>query len=114
VGGSILGTIFPQAQAAMGAFSASRLANNRLKYLSEGIVMLIGTITSLAYFHFGAISTPGGPRRLRLVRILGRVGQVFVAITLGVIFAGVFTAAMTAWIERMNSILVFFKGLRGF
>jgi hypothetical protein len=76
--------------------------------------MLIGTITSLAYFHFGAISTPGGPRRLRLVRILGRVGQVFVAITLGVIFAGVFTAAMTAWIERMNSILVFFKGLRGF
>jgi hypothetical protein len=90
VGGSILGTIFPQAQAAMGAFSASRLANNRLKYLSEG------------------------PRRLRLVRILGRVGQVFVAITLGVIFAGVFTAAMTAWIERMNSILVFFKGLRGF
>lgn len=114
VGGSVLGTIFPQIQAAIGSFSAFRWDTNRLKYLIEGFFMLIGTITALAYSHFGAISTPDGPRQLRLVRFLGRVGQVFVAITLGVIFAGVFTAAMSAWIERMNSILAFFKGLRGY
>jgi hypothetical protein len=31
----------------------------------------------------------------------------FIAITLGVLFAGVFAAAMTALIERMNSIWFF-------
>ncbi len=35
---------------------------------------------------------------------LALVGQIFIAITLGVIFAGVFSASLTALIERLHFI----------
>ena len=69
--------------------------------------MLVGTITTLVYFHFGAKATAGGPQRSKLVIWLGRIGQVFIAITLGVLFAGVFAASMTALIERLNFLWYF-------
>ena len=69
--------------------------------------MLVGTITTLVYFHFGAKATAGGPQRSKLVIWLGWIGQVFIAITLGVLFAGVIAAALTALIERMNFIWYF-------
>lgn len=73
--------------------------------------MLLGTITSLVYFHFGAKATPDGPKRSRLVTILGAIGQVFIAITLGVLFAGVLAASMTALIERLNFLWSFLAKL---
>jgi hypothetical protein len=33
---------------------------------------------------------------------LSKVGQVFIAITFGALFAGVYTAALTAFIERIQ------------
>ena len=69
--------------------------------------MLVGTISTLVYFHFSTRPTAGGPQRSRLVIWLGGIGQVFIAITLGVLFAGVFAAAMTALIERLNFIWSF-------
>jgi hypothetical protein len=112
VGGAVLGTIFPQTQTSINILDIS----NAGKYLGErlffGVLMLIGTITTLVYFHFGAKSTPGGPQRGKLVTILGWVGQVFIAITLGVLFAGVFSAAMTALIERISSLSEFFIRLK--
>jgi hypothetical protein len=73
--------------------------------------MLAGTLTTLVYFHYGARSTPDGPQPGRLVKVLGLIGQVFIAITLGVLFAGVFAAAMTALIERLNFIWSFLAKL---
>ncbi len=35
------------------------------------------------------------------------LGRIFIAITLGVLFAGVYMAALTAMIERLSSILNF-------
>jgi uncharacterized protein involved in cysteine biosynthesis len=62
-------------------------------------------LTTLVYFHFGARQKLGSaPRRPEWLEILALVGQVFIAITLGVIFAGVFTASLTALIERVYSI----------
>jgi hypothetical protein len=46
-----------------------------------------------------------------LVTTLGWIGQVFIAITLGVLFAGVFAAAMTALIERLSFIWSFLAKL---
>ena len=66
--------------------------------------MLVGTITTLVYFHFGAKATAGGPQRSKLVIWLGWIGQIFIAITLGVLFASVLAAALTALIERLNFI----------
>jgi len=104
VGGAVLGTLFPQTQASINVMDMSNAGNNLLERLVFGFFMLVGTITTLAYFHFGAKSTSGGPQRSKLVTILSWVGQVFIAITLGVLFAGVLSASMTALIERISSL----------
>ena len=73
--------------------------------------MLIGTITTLVYFHYGAKATTAGPDRGKLIEGLGWVGQIFIAITFGLLFSGVFVAAMTALIERLNFIVTFLSTL---
>jgi hypothetical protein len=114
IGGAVMGTLFPQTRAAMNALNLSDAGQYWLERLSEGIFMLVGTVTTLVYFHFGAKATTSGPHRSILVRALGWVGQVFIAITFGVLFAGVFMAALTALIERLNFIITFLSSLRTF
>jgi hypothetical protein len=111
VGGAVMGTILPQTQASIKLFDLSGAGKFWLERFFFGTLMLVGTITTLVYFHFGARSTPDGPQRSRLVIVLGWIGQVFIAITLGVLFAGVFAAAMTALIERLNFIWSFLAKL---
>jgi uncharacterized membrane protein len=66
-------------------------------------------ITSLAYFHFGARpQADGSMRRMGLIEIIAWVGRIFIGITLGAIFAGVYAAALTALIERISSLFDFF------
>ena len=107
VGGAVMGTLIPQTQASINIFDLSNAGQYWLERLFFGTIMLVGTITTLVYFQFGARSTPAGPQRGKLVVILAWVGQIFIAITLGVLFAGVFAAAMTALIERLNFIWYF-------
>jgi len=101
IGGAVLGTLFPQTQASINLFDlkAGGLVSERI---FEGSIILVGTLTTLVYFHFSAKATPSGPQGNRLVDILGGIGQVFIAITFGVLFAGVYAAAMTALVERLN------------
>ena len=107
VGGAVMGTLIPQTQASFNVFNPTSAGESWLARLFFGAIMLVGTITTLVYFHFGAKATAGGPQRSKLVIWLGWIGQVFIAITLGVLFAGVFAAAMTALIERLNFIWYF-------
>jgi hypothetical protein len=111
VGGAVVGTILPQTQASINVFSLSTAGNLWLERFFFGVLMLVGTITTLSYFHFGARATPSGPKRSKVVIGLSWIGQFFVAITLGALFAGVFGAAMTALIERLNFIWTFFANL---
>ena len=108
ISGAVLGTILPQAGAAAQPFAW--LQNpNPLGTLFNGAVMLIGTITTLVYFQFGARRTDDGSvKRGAIVEALAWVGKLFVALTLGVLFAGVFSAALTALIERIYSLLALF------
>jgi len=62
-------------------------------------------LATLAYFHFGARERRKGEGRSRLSTITAAVGKVFIAITLGAVFAGVLTAAITALIERSDFII---------
>ena len=96
VGGAVLGTLFPQVEAA---------AN--LVDLETGIALL-GTIVTLIYFQFSVRAAPDEtPQRNQVVEVIGWGGQAFIAVTFGVIFAGVYTAALTALIERVGSVLDF-------
>lgn len=108
ISGAILGTIFPQIFAAANLFDL-RAANDPLSSLFNGSVMLVGTIATLAYFHFGASRKPDGSiKRNGLIEALAWVGKLFVALTLGVLFVGVYSASLSAFIERIHSLFSLF------
>ena len=112
-GGALLGTLIPQAWAAMDAFNL-RSSASPLLTVFEGGVMLVGTVLTLAAFQFGAKRAPDGiPRRNVLLEWAARLGRLFIAITLGVLFAGVYLAALTAMIERLSSLIEFIRRLVG-
>ncbi len=104
IGGAALGTLIPQTQASINVMAASNPGSGLGARLAFGFLMLVGTVTTLIYFHYGAKSTPAGPERNRAVTILSWIGQFFIAVTLGALFAGVFTASLTALIERISSL----------
>jgi hypothetical protein len=68
--------------------------------------MAVGTIFTLGAFHFSAgRAADGTPKRFALLDGLAWVGRIFIAITLGALFAGVYMAALTAMIERLSSLI---------
>ena len=108
IGGAVLGTIFPQVLAGAELFDWQQGANP-LQSLFNGVVMLIGTIATLAYFHFGARrQEDGSVKRSGWIEAIAWVGKLFVALTLGVLFAGVYAAALSALVERIQSLFAFF------
>ncbi len=112
IGGAVTGTIFGQVQGAVNTFAVAPGTNlsDMAGQVLGGGVLLVGTISSLAYFHF----TGSRKANLQVVRpfwieILAKVGQVFIAITLGALFAGVLAAALAAMIERLDFIRSFIQ-----
>jgi hypothetical protein len=78
--GAITGTILGQARATINLFN---FQNNGL---IEAIIVLIGTIMTLAYFHFGTRSAPTSSqtaRRNPFIEVMARGGKLFIGITLG-------------------------------
>jgi hypothetical protein len=116
LGGAVLGTLLPQARAAMDAlnFRSAATASDAFFGLLNGIVMLVGTVFTLGYFHFSAgRAADGTPRRNRVFELVAWVGRIFIAITLGVLFAGVYLSALTAMIERLGFVINFFRQFLG-
>ena len=100
VGGAVVGTIFPQASASMRIFTDQTNPLNAL-------IILIGTLSTLLYFHFGIRRKNGEEQpsqRPLWLETIGNLGQFFIAITFATLFSGVFLAAVTALIERMTFI----------
>jgi hypothetical protein len=107
IGGAVLGTLFGQGQASINMFSLSApIASPKgMLQVLGAIFILIGTVCTLAYFNFGAVARPNqSPHRAPVVEVLARIGQIFIAITLGALFAGIFAASITALIERLDFI----------
>lgn len=113
VGGTVLGTLFGQIKGALSFFDPIAGVDGAAPLrIVEGLLFLIGTLATLAYFHFGARERRiQGEGRSRLSAITAVVGKVFIATTLGAVFAGVLTAAITALIERSDFILTTITGM---
>jgi hypothetical protein len=106
IGGAVLGTLLPQISATFDNFDM-RSPNAAFLFLN-GIFLLIGVIGTLVYFHFGATQkADGSVRRNVVVNGVAWIGRVYIAITFGVLFAGVYMAALTALVERVDSIRSF-------
>jgi hypothetical protein len=115
VGGAVLGTLLPQINATFNGFDIGlAVERNRdpIFTIANGVAVLIGVIGTLVYFHFGASQkTDGTVQRALPINALSWVGRVYIAVTFGVLFAGVYLAALTALIERMDSMRIFFSRL---
>jgi hypothetical protein len=117
VGGALIGTLLPQAQAAIDGFdvlSAGNVGEAAFRLLG-GVIMLVGTVFTLASFHFSAgRAADGTPKRNRILEGVAWVGRIFIAITFGALFAGVYISALTAMIERLSFVINFIRQLIGF
>jgi hypothetical protein len=116
VGGAALGTIFNQVGATINAFRvqpASAGASAGLQLL-EAVFLLVGTVTTLAYFNFGAVQRADQElRRRRVSTVFAGIGQFFIAVTLGAIFAGVLSAGLSALVVRADFIITAINALVG-
>ena len=103
----MLGTLFGQVKGALAGFDPSMLQGDlQWAQLTGAGLFLLGTISSLVYFHFSARkNTRNEVKRPWLVSVLGWIGKVFIAVTLGAVFAGVITSAVTALVERTGFLL---------
>lgn len=115
VGGALIGTLLPQAQAAMDVFDLTSTGGSGfLVRLFEGTVMFLGTVLTLASFHFTAgRAADGAVKRNPMIDGITWFGRIFISITFGVLFAGVYMAALTAMIERLSSLINFTRQLIG-
>jgi hypothetical protein len=115
IGGAVTGPLFGQISGSLSPFELSGLssAGSVISQLFGGIVLLAGTVCSLAYFHFGARKKNGentGSQPV-LIQLLARIAQIFIAITLGALFAGVLAASLAALIERLDFLINVLKPL---
>jgi len=108
LGGAVFGTLVPQAQSVISGYDPSRFyISSDLLWLRilEAVVMIIGIIGTLSYFHFGRKRKPvddeASTQRPGIFKVLSKIGQVFIGITLGAVFAGIFSSALTALIDRI-------------
>jgi len=116
IGGALLGTLMPQLGAAINTLDVSSAGSGLgvASKLLQGVVTLGGTVFTLASFHFSAgRAADGTPKRNPAIEGIAWVGRLFIAITLGVLFAGVYMSALTAMIERLSFAINFIRQLAG-
>jgi hypothetical protein len=115
IGGAVTGTLYPQVSASINLFDwqSNQAFDLALGLrLINGVIILIGTIATLAYFHFGTSAPFNEKLKIQSwIGGLGQVGQVFIAITFGFLFAGIYSAALTALIERIYFLVDTLKSL---
>lgn len=108
VSGAVLGTLLPQIaatalpllpEAEAFIFPDEGILTNVLAVL----ILVAGTITSLLYFHFSTQPAGEGKTERPIgVRVGARVGQVFLMITFGSLFAGALIASLSVLTDRMQ------------
>ncbi|MBW6465408.1 MAG: hypothetical protein K0B06_02770 [Brevefilum sp.] len=119
VGGAVFGTLIPQLRAVVNAFDPlDWYQSPGMPWLriTEAVVMLVGVLGTLSYFHFGRRRRDqNDPSEVRpgFFEGLAKVGGVFLGMALGTVFAGIFSTALVAMIDRLLVISEFVMRLMG-
>jgi hypothetical protein len=114
IGGATIGTMFPQILGTINSVdpSAYTYSTSRWDQILNGIIIVLGTITTLVYFHFGTQNIPGQTHtRLPFIEHISTVGKIFLAITFGALYAGVFLSALAALVERLSAFWTFLNDI---
>jgi hypothetical protein len=111
VGGAVTGTLFPQilAGAAAGSFPLSGLGGVladpgvQLERLASAAIFFVGTLATLMYFFFLAPRQPGARTAARhpILAGLAVVGQFFINIAYGALYAGALAASLALLTDRI-------------
>jgi hypothetical protein len=100
--GAITGTLLPLA--------SSTGSSVRIDVLN-GFLIFLGVASTLIYFQYLARRKPNGEiQRGLLIRFFGGVGQAFIVVTLGAIYAGAILTSLTIFSERIGFILARITG----
>ncbi len=74
----------------------------------DGFVILIGTICTLAYFQYVSLRKRDGTARRPLpLQLMATVGQGFIAVTLGALYAGAILTSLTIFSTVLNEQISF-------
>jgi len=114
VGGAITGTLFPQILGTIDSVDPSTysVSGSRWNQIVSGIIIVLGTLSTLIYFHFGTQDVPGQTdKRLPFIESISQVGKVFLSITFGALYAGVFLTALSALVERLSYLWDFLNNI---
>jgi glucan phosphoethanolaminetransferase (alkaline phosphatase superfamily) len=102
VGGAVQGTLFPQVNATINLMSLNPSpGSDFLPWIVNNFIILVGTLTAFASFHFTTKRSSQAAPQANLLFWVSQVGKGFVALGLGVIFAGVYAAALAAFVNRV-------------
>lgn len=122
IAGAVQGTILPQVNSASAIFDVESFGlameggyyADSIGIIFQGIVILLTTVSTLAYFHFGAQARgKQEPLRPIIVDALAWLGSILIAVALATLFTGVLLAALGALIERvafLRDAAAFFMG----
>lgn len=119
VGGGITGTLIPQSLAAMDTLDpiaeSPLTGESGFERMVNVVIMLLGTISTLTYFRFTARQAASGETaRSRLSSVVAMAGQVFIAVTFGVMYAGALSATIIILAERiqfLRGVITIFMGV---
>jgi hypothetical protein len=114
IGGAITGTLFPQILGTINSVdpSAYAISTSRWDQAINGFIIVVGTVTTLIYFHFGTREQPGQVNeRLPIIEKISIIGKVFLAITFGALYAGVYLSSLAALVERITFLWEFLNNI---
>ncbi len=96
--GAVAGTIIPLAREAGTTINDDAV---------DGAVLLVGVITTLLYFQYLGARRASTGQRLWPFRALGTIGQLFVTVTLGILYGGAILTSMTIFSDVVREQLQF-------
>lgn len=104
--GVIAGTLLPLAGATASVDSGLGILNS--------VILFVGVACTLVYFQYLARRDPAGrPTRRLLPRSMGVIGEGFVVVTLGALYAGAILTSLTVLSERAGFLIEFIRGISG-
>lgn len=111
VGGAVVGTLLPQISATINLFDQDFVQQSESGIwvqLANSSIILVGALATLISFQFSARFRRGkSPGRSSLVEAISWVGKLFISITFGTLFAGIYLAALSALVGRLSFITNF-------
>lgn len=104
------GTLAPQILSMLGRFSPGKLMHETQPQWSailEAFMILLGVISVLFVFHHRGQAKSGNLARPVFLEGGGSIGQIFIGITFGALFVGIFSSALIALISSLSEIIHF-------